>query len=84
MLKGQLSGLRQFLTMESLFKMMQNAFYFMLKALSILEIFTFLFRLFVYVEKQLDNKVMVNFKIYDITDWTTNHYNTHITQYLKK
>ena len=42
MLKGQLSGLRQFLAIESLFKMMKNAFYFMVKALSILEIFTFL------------------------------------------
>ena len=27
---------------------------------------------------------MVNFKIYDVTDWTTNIYNTHIAQYLKK
>ena len=27
---------------------------------------------------------MVNFKMYDVTDWTTNNYNTHITQYLKK
>ena len=52
----------------------------MLKALSILKMFTFLFRLFGHVEKQLDNKVMVNFKIYDVIDWTTNHYNTHITQ----
>ena len=27
---------------------------------------------------------MVNFKIYDITEWTTNNYNTHIVHYLKK
>ena len=27
---------------------------------------------------------MVNFKIYDIVDWTTNNYNTNIVQYLKK
>ena len=27
---------------------------------------------------------MVIFKIYDITEWTTNNYNTHIVQYLKK
>ena len=27
---------------------------------------------------------MVSFKIYDVTDWTTNNYNTHIAQYLKK
>ena len=29
-------------------------------------------------------KAKVNFKIYDVTDWTTNNYNTHIAQYLKK
>ena len=27
---------------------------------------------------------MVNFKIYDATDWTANNYNTYIVQYLKK
>ena len=27
---------------------------------------------------------MANFKIYDITDCTTNNFNAHITQYLKK
>ena len=36
------------------------------------------------MEKQLDKKAMVNFAIYDATDWTTNNLNTHITQYLKK
>ena len=48
--------------------MMKNAFYFMLKA--------------PFLGTPLDKKV--NFKIYDITDWTKNNYNTHITQYLKK
>ena len=28
------------------------------------------------LEKRLDKKVMVNFKISDVTDWTTNNYNT--------
>ena len=37
----------------------------MLKALYILEIFTFLSRLFGYVEKLLDD---------DVIDWTTNNY----------
>ena len=37
-----------------------------------------------YVEKQLDKKAMVDFKFYDVTDWTTNNYNTYIAQYLKK
>ena len=64
--------------------MMKNAFHFMLKALFVLDIFTFLSRVFGYVEKRLDKKAMVNYKIYDVTDWTTNNYNTHIAQYLKK
>ena len=42
---------------------MENAFYFMLKALLFLKIFTFLSRLFGYVEKRLDKKAKVNFKI---------------------
>ena len=63
---------------------MKNAFYFMLKALLIFEILTFTSWLFGYVEKRLDKKAMVNFKVYDVTDWTTNDHNTHIAQYLKK
>ena len=54
------------------------------KSLFVLEIFTFLCWLLDYVEKQLDKKVKVNFKIYHVTDWTANNYNTQITQYLKK
>ena len=41
-IKGALSGLRQFLAIESLLKMMKNAFYFTSKALFILKIFKFL------------------------------------------
>ena len=63
--------------------MVKNAFYFTLKALFVLGIFTFLSRLFGYVRKDLDKKDEVNFKIYDVTDWTTNDYNKHIVQYLK-
>ena len=51
--------------------MMKNAFYFILKALFVLEIFKFYSLLFGYVEKQLDRKVKVNSKIYDVTDWTS-------------
>ena len=47
---------------------MKNAFYFMLIALFVLKVFTFLSRLFGYVEKRFDKKAMVNFKIYDVTD----------------
>ena len=31
-----------------------------------------------YVEKRLNKKVMINFKIYDITDWRINNYKIHI------
>ena len=60
--------------------MMKNAFYFMLKAFLVLEIFTFFFGLFVYVQKWLDKKAKVNFKMYGVTDWTTSNYNAHIAQ----
>ena len=42
----------------------------MLKSLFVLEIFSFLSRVFGYVEKRLDEKAMVYVKIYDVTDWT--------------
>ena len=42
----------------------------MLKALFLFEIFTFLSRHFGHVGKGYDKKVMVNFKIYNSTDWT--------------
>ena len=48
--------------------MMKNAFHFKLKALFVLDIFTFLSRVFGYVEKRLDKKAVVNYKIYDVTD----------------
>ena len=41
-IKGPLSGLKRFLTTESLLKMIENVFYFMIKGLFILDIFTFL------------------------------------------
>ena len=65
-------------------KKMKNSFYFVLKALFVLDIVTFLSLHFGYVEKRLHKKASFNFKIYDITDWTAYNYNTHITQYLKK
>ena len=63
---------------------MKNVFYFMVKAVFVLEVFPFLSWLFGYVEKRFDKKAMVNFNIYDVTDLTSNNYNTHIAQYLKK
>ena len=56
--------------------MMKNAFSFLSRDLFVLEIFTILFWHFGYVEKRLDKNAMINFKIYDVTDWTTNNYNT--------
>ena len=69
---------------ENPLKMTKNAFYFMLNALFIIEIFKFLSWLFGYVAKWFDKKVKVNFKTFDVTDLTTNNYNTDITWYLKK
>ena len=40
---------------------------FMIKVLLVLEIYTFLNWLFVYVEKYLVKKAMINFKTYDVT-----------------
>ena len=58
--------------------------YFMLKSLFVREILTFLSWFFGYVEKQLDKKARINFKIYDIADLATSNYYAHIVQYLKK
>ena len=38
-----------------------------------------LFRLFGYVEKRFDKKAMATFKIYDVTGWSANDNNTHIS-----
>ena len=66
------------------FKNYDDAFYFMLKALLVPEILKLLPSLFGCVEKRLDKKAMVNFKIYDVIDLTANNSNTQITQCLKK
>ena len=63
---------------------MKSDFYFILKTLFVLVIFTFLSYLFGYVLKRLDKKAKVNFNIYYVADWTTNNYNPHIVSYLKK
>ena len=62
---------------------MKNAFYFTVKVLSVLKIFKFLSWFFGHVEKRLDLKNKVSFKIYDFTTRDTNNCNTHIVQYLK-
>ena len=50
---------------------MKTAFCLILKALFVLEIFIFSPWIFGYVEKHLDQKAEINFKIYDVVDWTT-------------
>ena len=61
---------------------MKNAFYFILKPLFVLKIFKFLSWLFRHVEKLLDEKGKLNFRIYEVTAWLIKNFNTHIPQYL--
>ena len=65
------------------FKNDENSVYIMLKALFVFEMFTFFFSFFGFVEKRLDKKAVINFKTYEVTDWTANNYNIHINQYRK-
>ena len=57
---------------------MKNTFYYTLKTVFVLKIFKFLSWLFGKEEKRLDKKVKVNFKVYDVTTWEANNYNTNI------
>ena len=69
-IKVALSGLRQVFENERPLKMVKNAFYFSLKALLVLKIFKCFYSRFFFfgnVEKQLDKKDQVNFRIYDVT-----------------
>ena len=75
-IKRALSGLRQFLVTQGPSKMTKNAFYFSLKALFVIKIFKLLSWLFGHVEKRLDEKDKVNFKIYDVITWETNNCTT--------
>ena len=55
---------------------MKNAFYFILKALFVLKIFTFLSYVLVMWKKQLNYKEKVNFSICDVKAWLKSNYNT--------
>ena len=57
---------------------MKNIFYFTLKVIFIFKILKY------HVEKLLDEKAKINFKIYDVMNWETNNYNKNIALYLKK
>ena len=66
LLKVRSWDLRQFLSTKSPLKIIKNAFHVsLLKALFVLEIFTFLFWLFGYVEKRLGKKARIDFKTYE-------------------
>ena len=65
-------------------QMRKNTINFMLKALSVFEILTFLSWYFSYLEKRFDKKSKFSFKIFDTTYLTANYYDAHIPQYLKK
>ena len=58
--------------------------FFTLKTLFVFKIFKYLSYIFGRVEKLLDQKDMVNFKIYDVTAWQTSSCNIHIAQYRTK
>ena len=58
--------------------------FFTIKTLFVFKIFKYLSYIFGRVEKLLDQKDMVNFKIYDVTAWQTSNCNIHIAQYRKK
>ena len=75
-LKGPFLGLRQFLAAESPLKVIENGFYFMLKALFVYTIFRYLSGSFGHLGKGLDKKAKLKFKIYDVTNWQINNYKT--------
>ena len=56
-----------------------KCFLFYFKSFFVLEIFKFLFSIFGHVGKRLRRKANVNFKSGDVTNWTTNNYNTYIS-----
>ena len=66
---------------ESPLEMMKFAFYFVLKVFFVLKIFKFCPDFCDYVGKRVHEKADVNFKNCDVTNWTTNNYDTDIAQY---
>ena len=71
--------------LQKWWKIMKNAFYFILKDFFVLKMFKCLSWLFGLVEKtawQLFKKHKVHFKIYNVTTRLKNNYDKHIGQYL--
>ena len=63
---------------EGLLKIIKKCFLFQQKVTFVLNILKFCLDFFGYVEKWLDKKAIINFKLYDVTSWETNKYNLHI------
>ena len=59
-------------------EIIENAFYFTLKAILVLKIFKFSSWHFGQTEKRLDRKYEVNVKVYGITSWLKKNCNTYI------
>ena len=64
--------------------MMKNAFYFILEAFLFSRYLIVLPDIFSHERTRLGRKAKVYFKIYDITNWEKDNFNTHIAQWLKK
>ena len=64
--------------------MIKYAFYFMLKLFSLLKYLHFCPDFCGQPGERLGKRAKVNFKTYDFKDLTTNKFNTHPVQYLKK
>ena len=71
---------------EGPLKTVESIFNWMLKTLSFLRFLSFCLcpDFWGHVGKELDKKAKDSFNIYDVADWITNIYKTHITQFLKK
>ena len=64
---------------------MTNNFCSTLEALFVLQILTFFCHYFLVMQsKRLNKNGKVNCKIYDVTIWLTNDYNTHVAPCLTK
>ena len=83
--KGSFSGMTtKFLATERLVKVIKkNTKKYLLHPPQKLY-FLFLFSPFGPVEKRLDMKAMINFKIYDVKNWETNNYNIGFARHLMK
>ena len=57
---------------------MKNSF------ISFQKLFSFLVYLYIFGRIFLEKRATVSFESHNVTNWTTNNYNIHITQYIKK